>query len=608
MLFNENKQLQWISELYQLGQSGSFQENSGQGYRDILRFILEGFGADTGSLTVLDNECYVIKSGIGLPEEYIGRSISDQSAVIRWVLDNRRALLLKGKIDQDPRFKNNGPRSDSRIPAAALCWPLISGQRSIGTICVNKLNEPSAYTEADLESGQLMANAIALSIDNMLLNIDRRKHIQELAGTNRQLQIIRRRYEESEKRLHDILNSLDSVVWSMEPGTFKLLYLNDAAEDISGRPVRDFLERPDLWLSIVDPKDKQNVENRLADLPTIGSRKLTYRILRPDGEQRWLYQSMRYIRDENGEPLRIDGITADITEHKKAEDLLKQRNTELQQALIQLQELQQQLMQSEKMSSIGQLAAGVAHEINNPIGYINSNLTSLKNYIEDILELVEMYENLDSVYGDAERIGSLQAFKRQIDLPFLKEDVLDLLNESLEGAERVKKIVQDLKDFSHVGGDDDWQWADLHACLDSTLNIVHNETKYKADIIKEYGDLPRVWCLPHQLNQVFMNLLVNAAHAIEDKGTITIRSGTEDGCRIWIEITDTGKGIAEEHITKIFDPFFTTKPVGKGTGLGLSVSYSIIKKHDGEIRLDSRVGEGTTFRILLPIEKKELDE
>lgn len=180
--------------------------------------------------------------------------------------------------------------------------------------------------------------------------------------------------------------------------------------------------------------------------------------------------------------------------------------------------------------------------------------------------------------------------------------MLDLLSESREGAERVKKIVQDLKDFSHVGGDDDWQWADLQACLDSTLNIVHNETKYKADIIKEYGDLPRVWCLPHQLNQVFMNLLVNAAHAIDDKGTITIRSGTEDGGRIWIEIADTGKGIDPKHLNKIFDPFFTTKPVGKGTGLGLSVSYSIIKKHDGEIQLDSRVGEGTKFRIVLPVE------
>lgn len=420
MLFNEKKQLQWISELYQLGQSDSLQENPGQFYRDILRFILEGFDADTGSLTMLDNERYVIKSGVGLPEEYIGRPISDQSAVIRWVLENRRALLLKGNIDEDLRFKNHGPRSDSRIPAAALCWPLISGQRSIGTICVNKLDSGLEYTEADLESGQLMANAIALAIDNILLNIDRCKHIQELADANRQLQIIRRCYEESEKRLHDILNSLDSVVWSMEPGTLKLLYLNHAAEEISGRPVRDFFERPGLWLSIVDPKDRQDVENRLADLPAAGTQKLAYRIVRPDGEQRWLYQSMRYVRDENEAPLRIDGITADITEHKKAEDLLKQRNTELQQALTQLQELQQQLMQSEKMSSIGQLAAGVAHEINNPIGYINSNLTSLKNYIEDLLELVEMYENIDAVCNDAERIDPVQAFKRQIDLPFFE--------------------------------------------------------------------------------------------------------------------------------------------------------------------------------------------
>jgi signal transduction histidine kinase len=170
----------------------------------------------------------------------------------------------------------------------------------------------------------------------------------------------------------------------------------------------------------------------------------------------------------------------------------------------------------------------------------------------------------------------------------------------------VKKIVQDLKDFSHAGGDDDWQWADLHACLESTLNIVNNEIKYKAIVIKEFGNIPLVWCLPHQLNQVFMNLLVNAAHAIEKEGTITLRTGENEN-NLWIEVIDNGKGIAPEHIDKIFDPFFTTKPVGQGTGLGLSVSYNIIKKHLGEIQIDSTLGIGTRFRILLPKKNEEAE-
>ena len=289
-----------------------------------------------------------------------------------------------------------------------------------------------------------------------------------------------------------------------------------------------------------------------------------------------------------------------IEQYKNTEDLLKKQNKEIQTTLIRLQEVQQQLVQSEKMASVGQLAAGVAHEINNPIGYINSNLSSLKNYIDNLLALVAMYEKAEVISTNTEQLTQINAFKQKIDLDFLKTDVLDLLEESHEGATRVKKIVQDLKDFSHLGGDDDWQWTNLHLGLESTLNIINSEIKYKAKIVKEFGNLPEVKCLPHQLNQVFMNLLVNAAHAIEKEGIITLRTGTEND-HAWVEISDTGKGIAPEHLSKIFDPFFTTKPVGIGTGLGLSVSYAIIKKHQGEIQLTSQLDQGTTFRIILPI-------
>jgi signal transduction histidine kinase len=197
--------------------------------------------------------------------------------------------------------------------------------------------------------------------------------------------------------------------------------------------------------------------------------------------------------------------------------------------------------------------------------------------------------------------------KEAKDLGFLRQDINQLLAESKDGTDRVRRIVQNLKDFSHVS-EEEWSWADLQKGIESTLNLVWNEIKYKAEVDKQFGDLPAVYCMPSQLNQVFMNLLVNAAQAIESKGKITIRSGFEEGtlqeeARVWIEIEDTGKGIPAENLTRIFDPFFTTKPVGKGTGLGLSLAWSIVRKHKGTIKVSSELGKGTTFLIVLPVER-----
>ncbi|OGV71513.1 MAG: hypothetical protein A3B82_05520 [Methylophilales bacterium RIFCSPHIGHO2_02_FULL_57_10] len=329
----------------------------------------------------------------------------------------------------------------------------------------------------------------------------------------------------------------------------------------------------------------------------------------------------------------MDGISVDITQHKLTEENMIKGRAELEDAYRKLQDVQGQLLQSEKMASIGQLAAGVAHEINNPIGYVHSNIGSLQKYLNDLFAVVTAYEQAESLLGQhPEVLAGIRSVKQKVDLEFLKEDVAALMNESREGITRVKKIVQDLKDFSHVDSDEEWQEADLHHGIDSTLSIVWNEIKYKAEVIKEYGAIPDIECLPAQLNQVFMNLLVNAAHAIEDRGVITVRSGVQ-GDGVWVEIADTGKGIAPEHLNRIFEPFFTTKPVGKGTGLGLSVSYSIIQKHHGSISVDrpvgkgtglglsvsysiiqkhhgsisvdSELGKGTTFRIELPVRRPE---
>lgn len=284
--------------------------------------------------------------------------------------------------------------------------------------------------------------------------------------------------------------------------------------------------------------------------------------------------------------------------------LLWQMVTNMKRMKEKLEAANSQVLQSEKMASIGQLAAGVAHEINNPIGYVFSNLGTLEKYIQETFSILNLYEQAESFIPNPEIRAEIKAAKDKVDINFIKEDLGSLMTESKDGITRVKNIVQNLKDFSHVDAYDDWQFSDVHKGIDTTLNIVNNEIKYKADVIKEYGSLPEVECLAAQLNQVFMNLFVNAAHAIDEHGAITVRTGRQ-GDEVWVDVTDTGKGIPSEHLKKIFDPFFTTKPIGKGTGLGLSVSYGIIQKHHGRIEVQSEVGSGTTFRIWLPISQPD---
>jgi two-component system NtrC family sensor kinase len=276
----------------------------------------------------------------------------------------------------------------------------------------------------------------------------------------------------------------------------------------------------------------------------------------------------------------------------------------LQAEIVERKHLQGQLVQSEKLASIGQLAAGVAHEINNPIGYIFSNFGTLERYLAQLFEMLAAYESAEPGVGPPALAARLRALREQIELEYLKEDIPTLMRESKQGIERVRQIVQDLKDFSRVDSNQEWQWANLHQGIDSTLNVVASELKYRADVVKEYGDLPDIECLPSQINQVVMNLVVNAAHAMGDaRGRITLRTGTREA-EVWLEVADTGSGIAPDTLQRIFEPFFTTKPVGKGTGLGLSLSYGIVQKHGGRIDVDSAVGRGSTFRVTLPIRRQ----
>ncbi|MGN6514152.1 MAG: ATP-binding protein [Lysobacteraceae bacterium] len=287
----------------------------------------------------------------------------------------------------------------------------------------------------------------------------------------------------------------------------------------------------------------------------------------------------------------------DVSARAGRESELSQRHDELQRTYHRLASTQEQLLQAEKMASIGQLAAGVAHEINNPIGYVHSNLGTLREYCASLIALIEAYA-AERPADDAD--APLRRLRERLDIDFILGDLPQLLDESREGIERVTKIVQDLKEFSHVGRDEEMRQADLHKGLDSTLNIVWNELKYKVQLEKHYGELPQVECHASELNQVFLNLLINAGQAIAERGTIVLATGVDED-RVWVSIADSGCGIPEEALQRIFDPFFTTKPIGRGTGLGLAIAYRIVAKHHGRIEVQSRPGFGSTFRVVLPV-------
>ncbi len=316
------------------------------------------------------------------------------------------------------------------------------------------------------------------------------------------------------------------------------------------------------------------------------------------GRPMWM-QLSAYVANYQDTAAGTWWMLQDRSEMRSAQETLLERFEQLQATHRQLAETQDQLLQSDKMASIGQLAAGVAHEINNPVGFVSANLNSLRQYVQSLLGLVDAYAAASA--DPASPSAALQLAQQQasVELDYLKDDLPQLLDESADGLARVKKIVQDLKDFSRVD-QADWQQADLNAGLQSTLNVVRHEVKYKAEVRLQLAPLPPVLCLAGQLNQVFMNLIVNASQAITERGVITLSSGVV-GRWAWVQVDDSGSGMSEAVQRRIFEPFYTTKAVGKGTGLGLSLSFSIVQRHGGQIQLRSVPGSGSAFRVWVPI-------
>ncbi|RPI26524.1 MAG: HAMP domain-containing protein [Acidobacteria bacterium] len=276
---------------------------------------------------------------------------------------------------------------------------------------------------------------------------------------------------------------------------------------------------------------------------------------------------------------------------------LEQSNVELQKAYEELKETQVQLIQSEKMASLGQLVSGIAHEIKNPLNFIYGNTDFLKQYIQNLKRVIALYESKASLSpADTEQIRSL---KEQANYEFMLEDLDTLVNNFEEGAGRIHAIIGDLKTFSRLERDE-FRAVDIHEPINLALNLLHNEYRDRIRIHKEFGQVPQVECHPGKMSQVFLNLVANACQAIVAEGDIWIRSSCRNG-KVVIEVEDNGVGIDKQDLGKIFEPFFTTKPAGQGTGLGLSITYGIIQQHNGTIEARSQKGEGTVFRIQLPV-------
>lgn len=278
---------------------------------------------------------------------------------------------------------------------------------------------------------------------------------------------------------------------------------------------------------------------------------------------------------------------------------VQERTIALETANHKLQETQAMMVHSEKMRSLGELVAGIAHEINNPVNFIHGNIMILQNYSKDLFNLIDLYEQNNQAIPN-EIKEKIENLKKEIDLDFLRDDINDLIKSCIEGTERTKNIVLDLKNFSRMEEMVLTQF-DIPKEIDTTLNILNNKYKNRIKVIKNYAeDMPKIEAYGGQLNQVFMNILDNAQDAMGESGTLTINTFKEDE-NIKIEFIDTGSGIPQENLNKIFDPFFTTKAVGKGTGLGMSISYRVINDHNGKIEVESEVGKGTKFTITLPI-------
>jgi PAS domain S-box-containing protein len=443
---------------------------------------------------------------------------------------------------------------------------------------------------------------------------------EQLCGIVTQTDIfraIKKKLQDEEERNLQLLERSESGIYTLDlndrityvnPAFLRLLEVSDRAELINQPflPAR-FWRDPAERTRHLQESHEGNVEIEELALQTSRGRTIHVNL------------SSTFIQNIHGQISGMQGILHDITARKQSEAALKLAYQKLEGTHRDLQQMQSRLVQQEKLASIGQLAAGVAHEMNTPVGFVASNFETLEGYMKKIRSLLARYEDLEREFATWEDpylrhlLDDLKRFREEVHIDFLLQDLPALFHDSREGLDRVTTIIQNLRDFSRIDQPGSRDEYDLNKGIEATLVVARNEIKYDAEVRTELSELPPVFCHSGQINQVLLNILVNAAQAIrsqkrDQKGTITIRTYPDAG-EVVCEIGDDGPGIAPENLSRIFEPFFTTKPPGKGTGLGLSLSYDIVvHKHQGKLLVDSTVGAGTKFTIRLPPGTRENNE
>jgi two-component system, NtrC family, sensor kinase len=404
---------------------------------------------------------------------------------------------------------------------------------------------------------------------------------------------------EAQLRLHDramASTSCGITIADASLAELPLIYINEAFEKITGYSENDTLGRNCRFLQ-GDDRDQPGLDDLRRALRAGQDCTVVLRNYRQDGSLFWNELFTSPVFDQAGKLTHFVGIQTDVTQRVEAEASVRRERAALERTLAELRRTQAMLIHSEKMNALGQMVAGVAHEINNPVSFVNSNLHSLSRTIEDVFSA---YDHLEALaLSGAVDPAAVKAIRAEADLDYLRDDTADLLQASLDGLKRLREIVEALRTFSRLD-EADLKIASLKDNIESTLLIARLELLGRVKVILDLDNLPDIRCYPAELNQVFLNLIMNAAQAIEGKGLLTI-SGRDEGSQIVLRFTDTGKGMSPEVIAHIFEPFYTTKPVGKGTGLGLAIAYKIIAdRHKGSITVESTPGAGSTFILTLP--------
>lgn len=394
-------------------------------------------------------------------------------------------------------------------------------------------------------------------------------------------------------RLQALLDHSPAVIYACLPGDMRLTFISDSAWQVLGYRPEHMLGDPNFWFDHVHPDDSPNLLPAKARAYVDGRRTHEYRIRTASGAYLWVQDDLRLVRDATDTPQELVGTLVDISARKRAE--------EDQKALMaQLTVANNELLQSRKMASLGQLASGIAHEINNPLGFIQSNMGTLHSYVEALVRLVRGDEQAARECGaNVDMRGRMARLRGEAGLAYIEGDAGALLSESMDGMRRMRDIVRALMDFSRVG-EGQPRPDDLNGLVDAALAALPPSVRSRAKIVLDYGELPRYACHARQLEDVFRHLLSNAFLAVQDGGTVRV-STSADASSVTVTVTDDGCGIARPDLGRIFDPFYTTRPVGSGTGLGLALCYGVVSRHGGRIEVESTPGQGSRFAVHLPL-------